>query len=170
VTNLRDLILWCTFGLPTIFQGWLLGSGALMVRRATKPRFIGPILVTTKPDPDATYTTTLAGWMNLGPWASAQTIWHENVHLEQYLEFNVLAGIQAACIIGPFWSWWWALGWWASSGIIWLGPNYLVALIRYKARDVSWTDACYYWTSHEQDAYARTLCEFDGTRSRWEKT
>ena len=59
---------------------------------------------------------------------------------------------------------------WAFSGFLLLGPNYLVALIRYKGRAVSWTDACYYWTSHEQSAYARTQAEFDGQRARWEKT
>jgi hypothetical protein len=169
MSNPRDLILWLTFGIPTIIQGWFLGAGALMVRVAEKPYFLGPILVTYKRNERASYTTTLAGWINRGPHAGATTMYHEQIHLEQYLEFNVLAAIQAACFIGPFWSWWWALGWWGTSGFLWFGPNYIVALIRYKSREVGWMDACYFWTSHEQDAYARTEAEFDGQRVRWEK-
>lgn len=164
----RDLILWLTFGIPTLLQGYFLGCWAIIFRRAEKPFFIGPCLVTRKRNKNAQYTTTLGAWMSLGPWAGAQTVWHEQVHLEQYLELNVLGGILAACLVPALG--WWSFAVWGSSGFLWLGPNYLVALIRYKDRRTSWTDACYYWTSHEQDAYARTLCEFDGLRHRWEKT
>jgi hypothetical protein len=139
----------------------------MIVRRATDPHFIGPILVTTKSKGKQQYTTTLAGWINKSVWASEKTVWHEFVHLEQYLELNVLGGLLSLALIYPLG--WWTLLIWGTSGFMWLGPNYLVAFIRYKTRGISWTDACYFWTSHEQDAYARTLCEFDGLRSRWEK-
>lgn len=166
--NRRDLMLWLTFGIPTLAQGWFLGCWALIFRRAERPRFHGPILVTQKRNREAQYTTTLGGWINLGPWATSETVWHENVHIEQYLELNVLGALLAAALIPALG--WWSFAVWGSSGFLWLGPNYLVAFLRYKERDISWTQACYYWTSHEQDAYARTTCEFDGLRSRWEKT
>ena len=166
--NRRDWILWLTFGLPTIAQGWFIGAFALMFRRVEHPRFVGPFLVTDKRKGRQRYTTTLAAFIMRSIYADVETMWHEiNVHGEQYLELNVLGGLLAA-VLSPALGWWSFLLW-GTSGFLWLGPNYLVAFIRYKSRGISWTDACYYWTSHEQDAYARTLCEFDGLRSRWEK-
>lgn len=165
--NPRDWILWLTFGWPTILQGWFLGCFALIFRRARDPYFNGPFLITTKGGGKQQYTTTLGGWINKSNRADIETLWHEAVHLEQYLELNVLAGILSLALAYPLG--WWALLIWGSSGFLWLGSNYLVAFVRYKDRHTSWTDACYFWTSHEQDAYARTLCEFDGLRGRWEK-
>jgi hypothetical protein len=167
--NPRDLILWLTFGIPTIIQGWFLGAMALMVRRARDPYLIGPFLVTTKNKGKQQYTTTLGAWVNKSTHASAMTMYHElEVHGEQYLELNVLGGILALVLIPALG--WWSFLVWGTSGFMWLGPNFLVALVRYKSKDVGWMDACYYWTSHEQDAYARTEAEFDGQRARWEKT
>jgi len=166
--NRRDLILWLTFGWPTILQGWFLGCWALIFRRARDPYFFGPFLVTTKNKGRQEYTTTLAAWVNKSIYADAETMHHEiNIHGEQYLELNVLGGLLSLALAYPLG--WWAFLIWGTSGFMWLGPNYLVAFIRYKDRHTTWTDACYFWTSHEQDAYARTLCEFDGLRSRWEK-
>ena len=165
--NRRDFLLWFTFGWPTLLTGWFLGCWALIFRRARDPYFAGPFLITTKNKGKQEYTTTLAGWINKSIWADAETLWHESVHLEQYLELNVLGGLLSLALIYPLG--WWTFLIWGTSGFMWLGPNYLIAFIRYKSRDISWTDACYFWTSHEQDAYARTLCEFDGLRSRWEK-
>jgi hypothetical protein len=166
--NKRDYILWLTFGWPTLLQGWFIGCWALIFRRARDPYFLGPVLMTTKNKGKQQYTTTLGGWINKSIHASPETIWHEAVHLHQYLELNVLAGLLSLALIYPLG--WWTFLIWGTSGFLWLGPNYLVALILYKDKHTSWTDACYYWTSHEQDAYARTLCEFDGLRYRWEKT
>jgi hypothetical protein len=168
MNNPRDLWIWLTFGWPTIIQGYILGGGALMVRRARDPYFIGPLLVTTKNKGSQQYTTTLGGWINKSTRATAATMFHEGeVHIWQYLGLNVLGGLLSLCLI-PALGWWTFLVW-GTSGFMWLGPNYLIALIRYKSKDVGWMDACYYWTSHEQDAYARTEAEFDGQRSRWEK-
>lgn len=167
--NKRDWILWLTFGWPTILQGWFLGCGALLVRRSRDPRVIGPFLVTTKNKGRKRYTTTLGAWVNASPDVTVRTMYHEmEVHGEQYLELNVLGAFISllSLIGGPSW---WDIAWWASSGFLWLGPNYLVAFIRYKSESVGWLDACYYWTSHEQDAYARTQAEFDGWRHKWEK-
>jgi hypothetical protein len=169
MSNKRDLIIWLTFGLPTIAQGWFLGAGALLVRRARDPYLIGPLLVTTKNKGKQQYTTTLGGWINKSTHAGATTMFHEaEVHIWQYLGLNVLGGLLSLALAYPLG--WWTLLIWGTSGFMWLGPNYLIAFIRYKARDVSWTDACYFWTSHEQDAYARTEAEFDGQRAKWEKT
>jgi len=185
VTNRRDLWLWLTFGLPTLAQGYLLACFGLLFRKAKSPRFEGVFLVTDKrrwkrnQDKPIKYTTTLASWVNYGPGATEQTRWHEiEGHGEQYLEMNVLAAIIGSILTGTAafyggevfsFAWRFSLILWAFSGFMFLGPNYLTAFIRYKSREVSWTDACYFWTSHEQDIYARQQAEFDGTRYKWEK-
>jgi hypothetical protein len=94
------------------------------------------------------YTTTLgliAGTHD--PWdISGQLVLHEKVHAKQYVDMNLLG----ACIGGLLCivDWRWGLGVWASSGMLWLVPNFISGWIRYG-------DA-YMGSEHERSAYAQT--------------
>lgn len=185
MSNRRDLFLWLTFGLATLWQGYLLGAFGLLFRKAENPRFEGVFLATDKrrwernAHKPIKYTTTLASWVNYGPHANARTRYHEKeVHGIQYLTLNVLAGLLGGILTGTAafyggevlgFAWRFSLILWAFSGFLWFGVDYLVSAIRYKERGMKW-EVIYFRTDPEQAAYARTEAEFDGHRRRWEKT
>ena len=94
------------------------------------------------------YTTTLgfiAGTHD--PWSLSNTlIKHERIHTFQYQDANLLGlFIGGIACIGD---WRWGLGIWASSGMLWLVPNFLTGWIRYGDP--------YYGSEHERSAYAQT--------------
>lgn len=94
------------------------------------------------------YTTTLglvAGTRD--PWDISNTLVnHEKVHVRQYEDLNLLGMVIGGlvCIV----DWRWGVAIWASSGMLWLVPNFLTGWIRYG-------DA-YYGSEHERSAYAQT--------------
>ncbi len=154
----------CTFGIPTLLQGYIIGAGSMMVRRTQGPFFRGPVLFAAKRG-KADYSTTLGAFVALSPGASPATFHHETIHVRQYLGLNVLGGLLAAALAYPLG--WWAFAIWGSSGFAWLAPDYLIATLRFKRRGVSWK-TIYYKTEFEQDAYARTKTDLDGETDRWE--
>jgi len=182
--NKRDFILWLTFGWPTLIQGYFLACFGLLFRKAEKPRFEGVFLATDKrrwkrnAHKPIKYTTTLASWINYGPYADEATRWHEKeVHGMQYLTLNVLAALIGGVLTGTAafyggevlsFAWRFSLILWAFSGFLWFGVDYLISTVRYKGRGVPW-ETVYFRTDPEQAAYARTEAEFDKHRGKWEK-
>jgi len=169
--NPRFYILACTVGLPTLFQGYLVGLIALTLRLVERPHFDGPVFCAwwrPKVDDKWGYATTIAGFIGKPSWWNDRTRFHELRHFEDYVLDNLKAAILCGCVIGPALSWWWALGIWATSGALWTVPNFLAAIIEHKRPGVSWLQAAYYLSDHEQDAYAQEKAYADGYRDRWE--
>lgn len=156
-----------TVGLPTLVQGYVIGLLTLAIGLTKKPHFDGPVLCTYWRK-DRRFTTTIAAWMAKSWHFTERTRFHEWEHVEDYLLDNFKAVFLSACVIGPFWSWWWALGIWGTSGALWHVPNFVAAAIVNKRKGVSWFDALYYYSDHEQDAYSVTKARFDGEPDKWE--
>ena len=94
------------------------------------------------------YTTTLGLVMGThDPYDVSDTlVAHELIHVRQYIDMNLLGLAIGGLVCIADWRW--GLGIWASSGMLWLVPNFLTGWIRYG-------DA-YYGSEHERSAYAQT--------------
>jgi hypothetical protein len=137
------------FTLPTILQGYLKGLLAFSFGLVKNPRFHRGVLQWNwRPWFDARwrYSTTIGACMALHSTASVKTEWHEFVHIRQYEDLNLLAAIIGglACIV----SWKLGLILWATSGALWLVPNFISGWIR--------EGDPYMGSEHERSAYAQT--------------
>lgn len=144
--------------IPTLVQGYLVGLLSLMVGISKRPRFDGPVLTTEWRDWFGDrwgYSTTIGAWMGKAHWFNEWTQFHEEIHLKQYEDLNVLGAVLGAALI-PWIGWQGALIVWGTSGAPWILPNFLTALIRNKRKGVSWLGAVYYGSEHERSAYAQT--------------
>lgn len=158
-----------TFGIPSLLQGYVIGLLTMMFGFTHKPRFDGPVLVTDwRPwfSERWAYCTTIAAWQGRPPWFNEWTRYHENIHLKQFIDMNVLGAFLAAALAYPLG--WWAFAVWGSSGALWYAPGYLAAIVRYKRPGVSWLDAAYYASVLEEHAYSATKAKQDGHHDRWE--
>jgi len=153
-----NYLLALTIGIPTLLQGYIVGCLAMMLGIAKWPHFDGPVLCTywrqwvEKRWP---YTTTIGAWMGKAIWTDERTIFHENIHLQQYVDLNALGAVLGACLI-PWIGWQGFLIVWGTSGAPWILPNFVTAAVRHKRKHVSWMDAVYMGSTHEQAAYAIT--------------
>jgi hypothetical protein len=157
-----NLFLALTFGIPTLIQGYVLGLLSLTIGFTRRPYFDGPVLVTeSRPWVERWwhFTTTIAAWMIIPTWFNERTRFHENHHLRQYIDLNVLAFVLAACLL-PWLGWKGSLILWGTSGALWLVPNFITAGIRYWRPGVSFMDAVYRQSSHEDHAYDSTDVEY----------
>ena len=161
--------LYLTVGLPTLIQGYVVGCFALLFRVIKKPGFDGPVLYGEWAPWIAkrwSYTTTIGAFQGRASWFDERTRVHEAIHLEQYMNLNMLGAVLAACLVPALG--WWSFLVWGTSGAPWILPNFLTAIINYKRPGVSWLQAAYYQSSHERHAYAETKTFFDNMRDRWE--
>lgn len=94
------------------------------------------------------YTTTLGVIMgtHLPYEMPTRLLEHEKVHARQYEDMNLLGAVIGGliCIL----DWRWGVAVWASSGMLWLLPNFLSGWIRY--------GNAYRGSEHERSAYAQT--------------
>jgi hypothetical protein len=121
-----------------------------------EPRFWkGIFLCTIRPKIAAKwrYSTTIGGWIALHPnhVGNDRILAHENVHVRQYEDLNLLGAVLGGlcCIV----SWKLGLILWATSGPLWLLPNYFSGWVRYG-------DA-YYGSNHERHAYSEIAHFYD---------
>ena len=153
-----NLILALTIGIPTLLQGYLVGLLTLALGMTKQPGFTGPVLTTLwRPwvEKRWAYTTTIGAWMGMASWTNERTIFHEVIHLDQYIDLNALGAVLGASL-SPWIGWEGFLIVWGSSGAPWLLPGFLTAVVRYKRRGVKWMDAVYMGSLHERAAYAIT--------------
>ena len=137
------------FTLPTLIFGHVIGLLALMLGMAKKPHYTHGVLTLTWRDWVSErwhYSTTLGSCMLMSPYAGEKTLYHELIHVRQYEDLNLLAAIIGGlcCIF----SWKFGLILWATSGALWLVPNFISGWIRHGDP--------YMGSEHERSAYAQT--------------
>lgn len=137
------------FTLPTLIQGWLLGLLSLGLGLTYRVRIVDGVFQTLWRPWVADrwrYSTTIGACMWMHPDHGANTEWHEFVHIFQYEDMNLLGAVIGGlcCIVD------WRLGLilWASSGALWLLPNFISGWIRFGDP--------YRGSEHERSAYAQT--------------
>jgi len=150
-----------TVGLPTLVQGYVLGLLTLTFGFTRYPRFDGPLLVTDwRPWWGLRwhYCTTIGAWQGRPVWFNKWTDWHEDIHLMQFVDENAKGLVLGACLT-PWLGWKGLLIIWGTSGAAWLLPNYITAAVRYWRPGVSFMDAVYKGSGHEDHAYDSTEVE-----------
>ena len=148
------------FTIPTLLQGWLVGLLSLTVGISRYPSVERGVLVTYWRPWVARrwhYSTTIGAWMGMHPEHGGRTEYHELIHVQQYEDLNLLGAALGGllCIV----SWRTGLIVWASSGPLWLLPNFIGGLARY--------GSAYYGASHERSAYCITAIEADRDGRPW---
>jgi hypothetical protein len=139
------------FTLPTVVLGYFLGLLSLTFGMTKDVRFKEGVLQLTWRDWVASrwrYSTTLGACMFLYPDSGPSTEYHEFIHVRQYEDLNLLGAVIGGlcCIV----SWKLGLILWATSGAIWLLPNFISGWIRFGDP--------YMGSEHERSAYAQTKC------------
>ena len=137
--------------LPTLIQGYVLGLLSLALGFTMKPKFTKGILQTTWRPWFAKrwrYSTTLGAFMGLHPDRGPWTEYHEFIHVRQYEDLNLLGVVLGGLCC--FWDWRLGLGLWASSGMLWLLPNFISGWVRFGQP--------YMGSEHERSAYAQSRC------------
>jgi len=137
------------FTLPTLLQGYLIGLLAFMFGLVKNPRFERGVLKWDwRPwfERRWNYSTTIGACMGLHSRRGEYTEYHEFIHIRQYEDMNLLAAVLGGlcCIV----SWKLGLILWASSGALWLLPNFISGWIR--------NGDPYMGSEHELSAYAQT--------------
>jgi len=137
------------FTLPTLLQGYLIGLLAFMFGLVKNPRFERGVLQWDwRPwfERRWNYSTTIGACMGLHSRRGEYTEYHEFIHIRQYEDMNLLAAVLGGlcCIV----SWKLGLILWASSGALWLLPNFISGWIR--------NGDPYMGSEHELSAYAQT--------------
>lgn len=137
------------FTLPTLLQGYLIGLLAFMFGLVKSPRFKRGVLQWSwRPWFDARwrYSTTIGACMGIHSGHGEAVEFHEFIHIKQYEDLNLLAAIIGGlcCIV----SWKLGLILWATSGVLWLVPNFITGWIR--------EGNPYMGAQHELSAYAQT--------------
>jgi hypothetical protein len=134
--------------LPSIIQGHIFALLTLMFGLSHGPYYRDGILVLTWRTWFAEryrYSLTIGHCVHMHPRAGELTWAHEMIHVRQAENLNVLGAVVGglSCIVS------WRLGLiiWATSGPLWLVPNYLTGWLRY--------GNAYYGASHERSAYAQ---------------
>lgn len=136
--------------IPTLLQGYLVGLLSMMVGLTKSPRFSkGVLQLSWRPwfERRWHYSTTIGACMGLHSRHGHWTEWHEFVHINQYEDLNLLGAVTGGllCVVD------WRVGLivWASSGALWLLPNFISGWIRYGDP--------YMGAEHELSAYAQTF-------------
>ena len=142
---------WLTLtSLPSVVLGHLVGVLSLALGLSHDPHYRNGILTTTWRPRFARvwrYSTTVGFFVGMHPHPDATRTWaHEMVHVKQMEDHNLLGAIIGGlcCIVS------WRLGLivWATSGAVWLLPNYFTGWVR--------TGDAYLGSEHELSAYAQT--------------
>ena len=170
----RFYILFLTIGLPTLVQGYVIGTITLMFGMTRKPHFDGPVLAAWwRPwvEKRWNFATTIGAFMGKPTWWNPRVRFHEWRHVLFYVFLNALgltfAGID---MLGPGDRQWWVslLMFWAPSGCPMLIPAFVVAAILNWRRGLGFMKGVYYPSIHEQEAYAVTKTFFDHDLDPWE--
>ena len=143
------------FTAPTYLQGYLVGLLSMMVGLTKSTRFhAGVLQLSWRPwfEKHWRYSTTIGACMGLHSKHGRWTEWHEWRHISQYEDENLRGAIAGGllCIID------WRIGLvvWATSGALWLLPNFISGWIRHGDP--------YMGSEHELSAYSQTYRAQDG--------
>lgn len=115
------------FYLPSALLGYLVGVILLTVRAVEKPRLLEGVLVVRKRW-KTKWSQAIGHCILLSPNAGTRTAVHEIVHVWQYEDACFLGAILGGTV--AIFDWRIGLALWASSGVLWMLPQYVTSFFR----------------------------------------